>query len=82
MKHSFSTFNDFTSQQADDFDAANRMCYDVGSIHQFLLANLQTTDHEALDRFGSLLESIVLLIKTHIHENENKENPTHPLEDN
>lgn len=82
MKYSFSSFNDFTTQEADDFDAANRMCYDVRSIHHFLNANLQTTDHDSLVRFGSLLQSIVSLIKTYIHEDEDKENSIHPVEDN
>lgn len=82
MKKTFNTFYDFTPAQIEDFDAIQHMSYDVNAIHHFMQSSLHTTDHDDIVRFGTLLQSIVLLINTYIHEEENFENPKDCVEDN
>ena len=82
MKKTFNTFSDLTPFQALDFDMVQHMAYDVNAIHHFLQSSLQTTDHIEISKLFPLVESIVSLIKTHIHETENIENSKDCVADN
>lgn len=78
----FRSFLDFNPIQVNDFDTIQHLTYDVRAIHNYLSSCLQTTDHYEITQLCPLVENIVSLIRTYIHDNENQENPTHPVEDN
>lgn len=82
MKKSFNSYSDFTPIQKADFGAVQQMAFDVQNIHNFLTSSLQTTDSSEIRRLYPLVESIVSLIKTHIHESENFENSENRMGDN
>ncbi len=79
---SFNSYSDFTPTQKADFGAVQQMTFDVMNIHNYLTKSLQTTDSSEIRRLYPLVESIVKLIKTHIHETENTENSKDCVADN